>query len=225
MKVGWNGRYMTHCLRCKEWISKSSKLLILTVFLVVLIFAFPTPSAFVFSVNGLEQPVSRTPVSGQTTPVVTAAVQSIETLLKGWGVDQAHRLRVAASIVNSAKRHNLDPRLIASIVIVESRANPFAISSRDAVGIMQVHIPTWGKKADREGINLFKIEDNVDFGTRILKDYVRQSGLWEGVKRYKGWFANNPDSESSVLEYLAKVQRVFGLQQAEDSTTNTDLLE
>jgi soluble lytic murein transglycosylase-like protein len=200
--------------------------LILTVFLVALIFAFPAPSAFVFSVDGLEQPVRTRSSIGQAAPVIDAAVGSIENLLKGWGVDQTHRLRVAESIVNSAKRHNLDPRLIASIVIVESRANPFAISSRDAVGIMQVHIPTWGKKADKEGINLFKIEDNVDFGTRILKDYIRQSGIWGGVKRYKGWFADNPESESSVLEYLAKVKRVFGLQQAEDSTTTTtDLLE
>jgi soluble lytic murein transglycosylase-like protein len=130
---------------------------------------------------------------------------------------------VALSVVRSARRHNLDPRLIASIVIVESRANPFAISSRDSIGIMQVHLPTWGRKADGEGINLFKIEDNVDFGARILKDYVRQSGLWEGVKRYKGWFPDNPQSESSAEEYVAKVQRIYGYQQPVAATA--DLLQ
>ena len=29
---------------------------------------------------------------------------------------------------------------------------------------MQIHLPTWGLTADREDINLFKIEDNIDFG-------------------------------------------------------------
>jgi soluble lytic murein transglycosylase-like protein len=214
MRVGWNARYVFHCLACKEWIGRSSKLLILTVLLAVLVFAFPTPSALVFSVDGLQGPVRRSVVRAPVLAVIDPAVHSIETFLKGYGVNQSHRNRVAESIVSSAKKHNLDPRLIASIVIVESRANPFAISSREAIGIMQVHLPTWGHTADREGVNLFKIEDNVDFGTRILRDYIRQSGLWEGVKRYKGWFTNNPESENSVLEYLAKVQRIYGLQES-----------
>ena len=60
-----------------------------------------------------------------------------------------------------------------------------------------------------KGINLFKIEDNVDFGVRILKDYVRRFGLQEGVKRYKGWNADDPDSSRSAEDYLAKVQRIY----------------
>jgi soluble lytic murein transglycosylase-like protein len=223
MRVGWNGHYVRHCLICKDWISKSSKLLMLTVLLVVFIFAFPTPGAFVFSGDGIQQPIQKAGFEVPTVTVIDPAVSSIETLLKGYGVDESHRGRVALSVVRSARRHNLDPRLIASIVIVESRANPFAISSRDSIGIMQVHLPTWGRKADREGINLFKIEDNVDFGARILKDYVHQSGLWEGVKRYKGWFADNPQSESSAEEYVAKVQRIYGYQQPVASTA--DLLQ
>src|SRR5262249_12160805 len=71
---------------------------------------------------------------------------------------------------------------------------------------------------DREGINLFKIEDNIDFGTRILKDYARQFGLWEGVKRYKGWIADDPESEHSAEEYLAKVQRIYAFRQPTPST-------
>src|SRR5262249_27630804 len=128
-------------------------------------------------------------------------------------VDKAHRSQVAASIVASAKKYNLDARLIGSIVIVESRANPFAISDKDSVGMMQIHLPTWGQTAVREGINLFKIEDNVDFGARILKNYVRQFGLWEGVKRYKGWIPDDPASQQSADDYVARVQRVYGLPQ------------
>jgi soluble lytic murein transglycosylase-like protein len=82
-------------------------------------------------------------------------------------------------------------------------------------------VPTWGHAADREGINLFKIEDNIDFGTRILKDYVHQFGLWEGVKRYNGWNANNPDSENSAMDYVTKVQHVYGVVQQQQQPVST----
>jgi len=84
-------------------------------------------------------------------------------------------------------------------------------------------LPTWGRQADREGVNLFKIEDNVDFGARILKGYVQQGGIWEGVKRYKGWLSENPESEVAAEEYLAKVQHIYGIQNA--SVAPTELLQ
>jgi soluble lytic murein transglycosylase-like protein len=124
------------------------------------------------------------------------------------------RRRLAESIVTSAIKHDLSPRLIASIMIVESRGNAFAISGANAVGIMQIHLPTWGQTAVREGINLFRIEDNIDFGARILKTYIRQFGLWQGVKRYNGFIADNPTSMQSAEEYVGKVQRVYEFQPA-----------
>jgi len=119
---------------------------------------------------------------------------------------------LASSIVNSAKKYELNPKLIASVIIIESRGNPFAISSRDAVGIMQIHLPTWGYTAQREGIDLLKIEDNIDFGARILKNYVGQFGVWEGLKRYNGFLAGNPTSERSAQDYAEKVHRLYDLQ-------------
>ena len=115
--------------------------------------------------------------------------------------------------MTSARKYELNPKLIASVLIVESRGNPFAISGKSAIGIMQIHVPTWGEITEREGINLFKIEDNVDFGARILHDYTRHFGLWEGVKRYNGYFVNDPISEQSADEYVAKVQRIFDFKQ------------
>jgi soluble lytic murein transglycosylase-like protein len=211
MKVGWNARYILHCLGCTEWISKSSKLLILTILLGVLILAFPTPASLVVSSDAAQAPATaEASLQGPVAPQTDPAVGPIETFLKHHGVDQGRLTRVAESIVNSAKKYNVDPRLIASIMLVESRANPFAISDKDSVGIMQIHLPTWGETTEKEGINLLKIEDNVDFGTRILKNYVRQFGLWEGVKRYKGWIPDDPASEQSAGAYLARVQTFYG---------------
>jgi soluble lytic murein transglycosylase-like protein len=214
MKVGWNARYILHCMSCKEWMSKSSKLLILTIVLSVLVLGFPTPSAFVFSgpgaVHSIEEAGLQIPVALSSNPAVTA----IESFLKKNDVEESHQNRVARAIVTSSKKYDLDARLIASIMIVESRANPFAISNLESIGIMQIHLATWGQQAEREGINLFKIEDNVDLGSRILKDYIHRFGLWEGVKRYNGWNPDNPESFQAANDYLAKVQHIYGVEKA-----------
>ena len=211
MKVGWNRRYILHSLTCRELISKSCRLLILTAVLSSFIFAFPVSTDVILSgvpAGQVQVPV----VEASFIPVSLSApaVDSIETLLSRYGVDSELRTRVAQAIVASGRKYNIDPRLVASIMMVESRANPFAISEADSIGIMQIHLPTWGSVAEEQGINLFKIEDNVDLGVRILKDYVAQHGLWEGVMRYKGWTAN-PLSQQSAHEYAQKVQRVYGI--------------
>ena len=210
MRVGWNARYILHCLSCKEWLPKSTKLLILTILLSVIVLGFPTPSAYVFSgrspAQGIHEAGFDLPLLGAIDP----AVRSMKTFLKRYNVDEAHCDRIASAIVKSSRKYDLDPKLIASIMIVESGANPFAISHLDSIGIMQIHLPTWGTTAEEEGINLFKIEDNVDFGVRILKNYVRRFGLWEGVKRYNGLSAEKPDSAQAADDYLAKVQNIYG---------------
>ena len=210
MRVGWNGRYILHLLTCKEWVSHSSKLFIVTALIGILAFAFPTPSAIFFSdLNATQDNDRPLPQAGglsQNDP----AVASVDAFLGKHSIDSPHRGRVAAAIVASSRKYNIDPRLVASIMIVESRANPFAISASDSIGIMQIHLRTWGPTVDKEGINLFKIEDNVDFGVRILKDYSRRfGGVWEGVKRYKGWNADNPQSTQNVQEYLQKVRGLY----------------
>src|SRR5262249_12152670 len=201
--------------------------LVLTVILAIFIFSYPTPSTSMLPAMGMDQPFQAAAIQGPVPPsslmefasvVPDPAIGPIKAFLKGYGVDESRIVRVAESIVPSARKHNLDPRLIASIMIVESRANPFAISHKYAIGIMQIHVPTWGHTADREGFNLFNIEDNIEFGTRILKDYARRFGLWEGVKRYKGWVADDPESEHSAEEYLAKVQRIYAFRQPLAST-------
>jgi len=217
MRVGWNRRYVLHRILCRRWLHDSARLWSLAVLMMVLVLAFPDPNASVLSAVRPPQPVSRQPVQEprfQTAvKSVGPSVLSMEAFLKSHGVREANCVRLALSIVDSARKYDLDPRLIASIVIVESRGNPFAISGKDAIGIMQIHLPTWGYTADREGINLLKIEDNIDFGTRILKNYLRQFGVWGGVKRYNGFFVDDRTSEQSAQAYVEKVQRVYEFQQ------------
>lgn len=212
MKVGWNSRYTMHRLICDQWLRKAAKISNLVILTAVLLLGFPAPSVSVFPANAPEQPILESGLQASVAPV-SPAVRFIDSFLEQHDVRQANRRRLAQSIVTSARKYNLNPRLIASIMIVESGGNPFAISGKDAIGIMQIHLPTWGAAAEREGMNLLKIEDNVDFGSRILSNYVRQFGLWEGVKRYNGFIADDPASGQSADGYVAKVQRIYEIQQ------------
>ena len=227
MRVGWNKRYMLHRVFCKQWLGDTSRLRSLVILTAALLLAFPeSPTVFSSdrpeqSIHESEQPI-HTPVRAKMVMSAGPAVRTIDAFLQDHGVREANRSRLAQATVTSATKYNLDPRLIASIMIIESRGNPFAISGKNAIGIMQIHLPTWGQTADREGINLLKIEDNIDFGSRVLKNYIGRFGLWEGVKRYNGFIAGDPTSEQSAQEYVSKVQRVYEVNQT--ASLHADIL-
>lgn len=210
--MNWKKRYISHWLLCKQWMGSSSRVAGLVIITATWMLVFPESGTTVVSAQRFEQPAQKTSVQAAVTPV-SREVRSIEAFLKRHKVAEANRSRLAESIVASAKKHNLNPKLLASIMIVESRGNPFAISGQAAVGVMQIHLPTWGDTADREDINLFRIEDNVDFGARILENYVRRFGMWGGVKRYNGFIPGDPVWEESAQRYLTKVQDVYEFQQ------------
>jgi soluble lytic murein transglycosylase-like protein len=211
MKVGWNKTYISHWLFCKAQLHKPPKSAA-AVLIAALVLGFPKPGASVSA-----PPAEMLVVEGtgaRVVPVVDTALRNINAFLKLHAIGDANRDRLAQSIVTSARKYGLNPRLVASIVIVESRGNPFAISGESAIGVMQIHLPTWGQTADRENINLLKVEDNIDFGARILNDYIRRFGVSEGIRRYNGLIPGDPAWEQSSQEYLEKVEQVYNFQQA-----------
>jgi hypothetical protein len=46
--------------------------------------------------------------------------------------------KIASAILSASKAHNLDPRFLAAVVTVESRFNPYAVSSSGAMGLGQL---------------------------------------------------------------------------------------
>src|SRR5262245_28927913 len=139
MKQGWNRRYVAHRLFCDRLVLRSCKLFVISILLSLLFIIFPvSTSVFLSNLDTLAQ--LQTPVVHATfVPLIDPAVSTIESMLAKYSVASKVRQRVARAIVQSSQRYNLDPKLVASVVIVESRANPFAISNMDAVGIMQIH--------------------------------------------------------------------------------------
>jgi hypothetical protein len=210
IRVGWNRRYILHRLCCDDVLLRSFKLLIFTAILSSFIFAFPIATGVVLSDRSAESLTTEPPVfQASLLPVTDPAVRTIEQFLSNYGVPIRQRNRIAAAVVHSARSYNVDPKLIAAIIIVESSANPFAISERQSVGLMQIHLPTWGPTVDRENLNLFRVEDNVELGVRILKDYITEHGLWAGIMRYKGWTEASPDSAQSADDYVSKVRNIY----------------
>jgi hypothetical protein len=210
MRVSWNKGYVLHRIFCTQF--SPSRLGSLAVLTVVLLLFFAEPNTSLLTADRKEKPVQESGLQTAAVMTVGPAVRSIEAFLTRQGVSRATCERLASSIVNSAKKYDLNPKLIASVIIIESRGNPFAISGKDAIGLMQIHLPTWGDTAQREGVDLLKIEDNVDFGARILKNYVGQFGVREGLKRYNGFFAGDPTSEQSAEDYAEKVHRLYDFQ-------------
>ena len=199
---------------CRNQLSRSSKVLLLTLMILVLAVVHSDFSALIFSEPNMRQPFAQPTIQASMISISSfpdPEIKRMDSLLKKYEVADSSRTRVAEAIVHSSRKHQLDPRLVASIVIVESRANPFAISPSDAVGIMQIHVPTWAPIVDQESINLFKLEDNIDFGSRILRDHVKRYGLDEGIKRYNGWRSDRPETIQTAEAYLRKVHRIYGL--------------
>jgi hypothetical protein len=80
-----------------------------------------------------------------------------------------------------------EPNLVAAIVSVESDCNPYATSSRGAVGLMQVMASVHKSTYDFQNkVNLFNEKENVETGTKILAGYIKAYGREDGILHYQG---------------------------------------
>jgi soluble lytic murein transglycosylase-like protein len=95
-----------------------------------------------------------------------------ESLLPVGGVFDPNALHEMAGKI--ARRHGVDEALVHAVIQVESRYDPFAVSPRGAMGLMQLMPRT----AERfEVANAFDPVQNVDGGVRYLKELLaRYSG-------------------------------------------------
>ena len=99
-------------------------------------------------------------------------------------------------ITRYAKQHDLEPNLVAAVMLQESGGKPLAYSKSGAVGLMQV-MPRDGKAASFMCINgpcfasrptIAELEDpefNVEYGTRMLSGLQNRLGsIRDALKSY-----------------------------------------
>ncbi len=97
------------------------------------------------------------------------------------------RMTFISAVQREARRARIDPELILALVQVESTFRQFAVSSRGALGYMQV-MPFWVKAIGRDGHDLFDTNLNIRYGTVILRHYIdlENGDLFRALARYKG---------------------------------------
>lgn len=118
--------------------------------------------------------------------------------------DLKERLAFLRLVHSEAKRANVPPELVLSVIEIESRFDRFAVSVAGAQGYMQV-MPFWLKELDRPYDNLFKGPTNLRMGCTILRfymdkakgDLVRALQMYNGGKGY-------PRYSYKVIDALSK---------------------
>ncbi|HEX9901263.1 MAG TPA: lytic transglycosylase domain-containing protein [Acidobacteriota bacterium] len=87
-----------------------------------------------------------------------------------WGGVNADKRQKYGDIVRTAaEKHGLDEDLLHSIIQAESGYDPSAVSSKGAVGLMQL-IPETAAKYGAQ--NIFDPTDNIEAGAHYLKDLM-----------------------------------------------------
>jgi len=146
---------------------------------------------------------TRQPIDGELRDVLMKAVNSTDSFTdrfeaEVWLSDMSGRLEVylpdadqrihlLKTVHYEAKRAELAPELVLSVIHVESLFNRWAISSVGAQGLMQV-MPFWLKEIGHDGDSLFDINTNLRFGCTILKHYLdkEKGNLTRALARYNG---------------------------------------
>jgi soluble lytic murein transglycosylase-like protein len=133
-----------------------------------------------------------------------------EFLAKRYKVSQAITFDLVTMAHSAGQQIGLDPLLIIAVMAVESRFNPIAESVMGAKGLMQI-IPKYHVDKFRqfggEKYAVFDPETNILVGTRILKDYLSQTGSLDGaLQRYVG--ASDPEDVPYIDKVMTEKERL-----------------
>lgn len=119
-------------------------------------------------------------------------------------------------VVVNANLHNVDPLLMAGVMMQESRGDSMAISSGNAVGLMQIIPSIWHlPDCDTLGVyipprtraehvtNLHLPKVNICYGAHILSFYLNQQrgNVRRALARYSGYAKLYP---TKVLSYVGQ---------------------
>jgi soluble lytic murein transglycosylase len=120
--------------------------------------------------------------------------------------------RLSRRIVKEARRHGFDPGLVLAVMHVESRYDTFAVSNRDAMGLMQI-LPSTGEwMARKMGVpwegpqTLFDPIVNVKIGVAYLRELADRYGSIHTALSAYNW---GPGAIDRRIERGAPLPKIY----------------
>ncbi len=152
--------------------------------------------------------------------------ESIYSILRSRGVSLSQGLDIAEVTIRQSRKLNLSMSLILAVMKKESFFTPYALSSQNAMGLMQVHPVTWEEYTGKLKLKVsahaaFDPVTNIIVATHVLKDlyeYYRKTltseeEVWKSVLSayYAGptSFSETGMTESHI-KYVAEVSKYKG---------------
>lgn len=127
---------------------------------------------------------------------------------------RAQELPWHAAVNDASMRYEVPQEWIRSVIHAESKGNPFAISPKGAMGLMQLMPNTWVMLKERDGAldSPFNPQANILAGTAYLKDmYVKFGfpGLFAaynaGPERYESYLKGQISLPQETYNYLRNI--------------------
>jgi hypothetical protein len=149
--------------------------------------------------------------------------ETIYSILRSKGISLSQGLDIAEVTIQQSKKLNIPVSLILAVMRKESTFTPFAISSQNAMGLMQIHPATWEWFVKRLNLKLsvhaaFDPATNIIMATHILKDLFAyyektsdsESETWESALSayYSGLNSlSKTGITQSHIQYVAEVNK------------------
>ena len=97
---------------------------------------------------------------------------------------------------------SLPPGLVMAVLDVESRFDPWAVSSAGAVGLMQV-MPFWPEQLGMRRYQLTRVAANIHMGCAILRFYMQDErrDIRRALQRYNGSVGHRDYADRVIVRW------------------------
>jgi hypothetical protein len=114
---------------------------------------------------------------------------------------------IVQSAVKYSEKYNLSPILVLAVTAAESQFYPFAMSKKNAKGLMQINPEANLKLLQQQGIfkepaDIFDPDRNIEAGCFLLRRFINESPDFNAaLDRYLG---------ADSISYKAEIHQVMG---------------